>query len=205
MAVYKNIIFDLGGVLLNIDYKRTATAFAALEAHQFDQFYSQTTANRLFEDLETGNISEEDFYKTMQNFCRPNTSFEEIKLAWNAILLDFRIESMAYLKKLQPHYNLYLLSNTNHIHHQAFEKLLQQQIGDISLTEYFNAAYFSHEIKRRKPYESTYRFILEKLNIKGSETLFIDDSPINIPGAQAAGIHTHLLLPSESIENLGLL
>jgi glucose-1-phosphatase len=205
MEGIKNIILDLGGVLLDIDYLKTARAFKALGASDFEIFYSQTNANELFEKLETGKINEDDFYMAMQKHCKEGTTFEQIQEAWNAILLDFRKESMSFLKILKTRYNLYLLSNTNQIHHQAFEKILQKQIGQNSLSDFFITAYFSHEIQKRKPYVDTYQFVLDSLGLVATETLFIDDSPINIAPAQALGIKTHLLLPEERIEHLGLL
>lgn len=205
MQPIKNIIFDLGGVLLDIDYHKTADAFIQLGAKNFKEFYSQTTANPLFEQLETGHISDEEFYVAMQAHCNPGTTFAQIQTAWNAILLDFRKESIAYLQQLKPKYNLYLLSNTNHIHHQAFQLKLQQQVGQHSLNNFFITAYYSHEIKKRKPYQATYQYVMDSLQINPAQTLFIDDSIINIGPAAAIGIQTHLLLPTQKIEQLGLL
>ena len=205
MQHIKNIIFDLGGVLLDIDYHKTAQAFIQLGATNFEQFYSQTTANTLFENLETGHITDDAFYAAMQAHCRQGTSYQQIQTAWNAILLDFRKESIAYLQLLKTRYNLYLLSNTNYIHHQAFQLKLQQQLGFQSVNDFFITAYYSHEIKRRKPYQATYQFVIDSLQIKPDQTLFIDDSLINIAPAAAIGIQTHLLLPTQKIEQLGLL
>ena len=89
MAAIKNIIFDLGGVLLDIDYHKTAKAFTDLGVQQFGSLYSQANANDLFEALETGTISEDDFYKTLQNYCHPSTTRHQMQSAWNAILLNF--------------------------------------------------------------------------------------------------------------------
>jgi putative hydrolase of the HAD superfamily len=205
MQPIKNIIFDLGGVLLDIDYNKTAQAFIQLGASNFNQFYSQTTANQLFENVETGLISDDDFYAAMQAHCNPGTTFAQIQTAWNAILLDFRKESMAYLQQLKPQYNLYLLSNTNHIHHQAFQLKIQQQLGYNSVDDFFITAFYSHQIKKRKPYKSTYQYVIDRLQIAPTQTLFIDDSIINIGPAAAIGIQTHLLLPTQKIEQLGLL
>src|SRR6187431_1817335 len=101
MKEIKNIIFDLGGVLLNIDYHKTSRAFKMLGANQFDELYSQANANHLFEALETGEISEEDFYKSVNGYCSPGTTTQQIQSAWNAILLDFRKESLVALDTLK--------------------------------------------------------------------------------------------------------
>ena len=204
MAAIKNIIFDLGGVLLNIDYHKTADAFKALGAKDFDSFYSQTGANELFELLETGNISEADFYKTMKPYCQPGTTNEQMQSAWNAILLDFRMESLHFLSEKKEQYNLYLLSNTNSIHHTAFHQAFTKMNNHSNFDDYFIKSYYSHTMHRRKPYVSTYEFVLQDAGIAAQETLFIDDSIVNIEGAKQTAMQLHLLLPGETIEGLGL-
>lgn len=204
MAQIKNIIFDLGGVLLNIDYNKTSEAFAQLGVLQFDELYSLSGANDLFQALETGAISDSDFYQKAHAYCHPITTMDKIQVAWNAMLLDFRMESIHTLTDLKKRYDLYLLSNTNSIHLEAFNRLFKQITGKESIDGYFKKAYYSHEIKMRKPNVSTYRFVLDDAGINPSETLFIDDSVNNINGAREAGILTHLLLPAEKIEDLHL-
>jgi putative hydrolase of the HAD superfamily len=205
MSGIKNVIFDLGGVLLNIDYHITANAFKALGAADFDSFYSQASANELFELLETGNITDADFYDAMQSHCHPGTTHQQIQTAWNAILLDFRPQSLQFLSALKSRYNIYLLSNTNAIHHQAFHQTFTHEIGLANFDDYFVKSYYSHQILQRKPYSATYNFVLQDAGIVASETLFIDDSIVNIDGARQTGLHTHLLLPNERIEQLDLL
>ena len=204
MSAIKNIIFDLGGVLLNVDYHKTADAFKALGAVQFDDLYSQANANHLFESLETGSISEDAFYEAIYQYCNPGTTRNQMQLAWNAILLDFRKDSLTVLDNLKDKYNLYLLSNTNSIHLTSFNHSLLEETGNASLDRYFVKSYYSHLIQIRKPYVETYQWVLKDAKIIASETLFIDDSVNNIKGAMEAGIQTHLLLPSEKIGDLNL-
>lgn len=204
MKNIKNVIFDLGGVLLNIDYHKTADAFKMLGVHQFDEFYSQANANHLFEALETGEISEENFYQAIQPHCSPGTTISQMQSAWNAMLLDFRMDSLAVLENLKEKYNLYLLSNTNSIHLHAFNQKFRELTHKTSLDEYFIRSYYSHVIQLRKPYASTYQWVLNDGNMIAAETLFIDDSANNIAGAKEVGISTHLLLPSEKIGDLKL-
>ena len=204
MAIIKNIIFDLGGVLLDIDYYRTSNAFKELGVKNFGDFYSQAAADELFEALETGNVSEEKFYSTMQEYCLPGTSYNQVQVAWNAMLISFRKESVAFLLPLKEKYNLYLLSNTNSIHLPEFNEIYNKEIGGPLFDNYFIKSYYSHLLHRRKPYGSTYQFVLEDAGIKPEETLFIDDSYKNIDGAKEVSIQTHLLRPEEKIEALGL-
>jgi HAD superfamily hydrolase (TIGR01509 family) len=201
----KNIIFDLGNVLLDIDYSRTIVAFERLGFENFRNAYDPEKMAPLFEDIETGKISEEELYHTVKSLSTTPISNEQIKHAWNALLLDFRVESLEYLKKLSPRYNTYLLSNTNSIHLTAFNEILAREGQDRTLSEYFTKAYYSNVIGFRKPYPECYRFVLEDAGINAAETLFIDDLPVNIRGAKAVGLQTHLLLPNERIEQLALL
>ena len=204
MQQIKNIIFDLGGVLLNIDYNKTSAAFQQLGFENFNELYSQFKANELFENLETGKISDELFYRELQKYAAQKVDQKDIYIAWNAMLLDFRIESLDFLASIKNKYRLFLLSNTNIIHLTAFKEILQKETGKPSLDEYFIKSYYSHEIKLRKPYKDIYEFILKDGNMKAAETLFIDDSINNIEAAKELGIKTHLLLPEERIEKLGL-
>ncbi len=204
MATIKNIIFDLGGVLLNIDFNKASAAFKELGVENFDELYSKNAATELFEKLETGSISSNDFYAALQLHCYPGTGFQQIEAAWNAILIGFRKESVLHLPSLEEKYNLYLLSNTNIIHHAEFSRLFKKEIPGKPLEEYFIKAWYSHHIHFRKPHIEAYRFVLEQEKINPAETLFIDDSTANIEGAKQAGLQTCWLQASERIEKLGL-
>jgi FMN phosphatase YigB (HAD superfamily) len=202
MAKIKNLLFDLGGVLLNIDYNKTADAFKKLGVVKFDELYSQADANDLFEALETGKIKEEDFYITLQQYCHPGTSKEQIETAWNSMLGSFRIESLNWLNVIKSKYNIFLLSNTNSIHLTAFNKIFKEEVNQSSMDDYFIKTWYSHNIQKRKPYPSTYQFVLNEAGLKAAETLFIDDSVKNIEGAKEAGLQVHHLLPGDKIEEM---
>jgi HAD superfamily hydrolase (TIGR01509 family) len=200
----KSIIFDLGGVLINLDYNRTSIAFKDLGIENFDDLFSQFKSDELFSKLETGKVSQEDFYKVMSVVCRRGTTQDQIRDAWDAMLLDFRVKSLEFLVSLAQKYPLYLLSNTNSIHYAAFNKTLFRQTGKTTLDNFFTKSYYSHLIGRRKPVPETYEFVLADAGIKAGETLFIDDSINNIDAAAALGMKTYHLKTGERIENLGL-
>ena len=205
MSSIKNIIFDLGGVLLNIDYNKTSDAFKKLGFENFDNMYSQFTADQLFEKLETGHVTEEEFVKVLSGVALGKVPDKDIINAWNAMLLDFRKESFDFLETLTPKYNLYLLSNTNAIHMNAFHGDFVKQVGKSKLDDYFIKAWFSNKIGLRKPNKNIYEFILRDGNLKAEESLFIDDSINNIETAMEMGIQTHHLKPGQKIEELDLL
>ena len=204
MTETKNIIFDLGGVLLNIDFEKSVTAFKKLGIENFDEMFSQFKADELFEKLETGNISKPDFYTAIKKRTAGNISDTQIENAWNALIMDFRPESLGFLEKLSANYKLYLLSNTNSIHLKCFKQLFTRETGKASLDSYFIKAWYSNEVGLRKPNADIFEFVLHEENLIAQETLFIDDTLINIERAQKMGFKTHHLLPTEKIEMIKL-
>ncbi len=202
MAETKNIIFDLGGVLLDIDFQKSIDAFKTLGIENFGDMFSQFKADELFEKLETGEISEADFYSAIKQRTALAITDEEITHAWNSLILHFRTESLAFLEKLSSNYKLYLLSNTNSIHLTCFKKLFIQETGKALLDAYFTKAWYSNEIGLRKPGTEVFEFVLQQENLKAAETLFIDDTLSNIEAAKKLGFKTHHLLPGEKIELL---
>lgn len=204
MQKIKNIIFDLGGVILDVDYNLTRVAFEKLGVTNFDEMYSQANADKLFQKLETGEITDDIFYKEFNRCTGLQLSDEEIRKAWNAMLLSFRGKSLEFLEGIRPKYKTYLLSNTNYVHIAAFKETLHRQIGVKTLEEYFDEAFYSCDIGLRKPDAACYEWVLKNLNIEPGETIFIDDSLHNIEGAKKAGLQTIHLLPGVQIEDLGL-
>lgn len=202
MTHIKNLIFDLGDVLINIDFKKVAQAFQHLGIADFEEQYSQLQASSLFEHLETGLISPSEFYTSIRNQGYPHLTDRDIQNAWNSILLDFRKDSLAYLTQLQPSYRLFLLSNTNAIHLEKIKDILFNQTGIGDLDHYFEKTYYSHLIGKRKPAKATYEFVLHDAHLNAHETFFIDDSLPNIEAASELGIQTHWLRPGEKIEGL---
>ena len=204
MRSIKNIIFDLGGVLLDLDYNKTTEAFKAIGYTQFDDLFSQHNASTLFEALETGRIPEKDFLKEMALLSPFPVTDEQIITAWNAMMLDFRKDSLGLLEEFSAKYNLYLLSNTNSIHLKCFKQIFTRDTGKPLLDAYFTKTWYSHLVGLRKPHREIYEFALQEENMKAEETFFIDDSINNIEAAKELGIKTHLLLPGERVGQLGL-
>ena len=200
MSTTKNIIFDLGGVLLDIDFQKTIYAFKKLGIENFEDMFSQFKADELFEKLETGSITEVDFYSAIKKKTGVKVSDAEIDTAWNALILKFRTESLQYLETLSKSYKLYLLSNTNSIHLKYFKQLFTEQTSKPLLDEYFTKAWYSNEVGLRKPGAEIFEFVLNDENLNVAETLFIDDTLSNIETAQKMGFKTHHLLPTEKIE-----
>lgn len=204
MEGVKNIIFDLGGVLLNIDFSITEKAFKELGVTQFSNMFTQHHSNDLFVQLETGEISPEDFYEAFRRGTGTNLSDESIKKAWNALLLDFRVPTLNWLATIRSKYRIFLFSNTNQIHHDAFIESYQQLTGNGEFDTIFEKAYYSQNMGMRKPNPEPFLYILKENNLNAKETLFIDDTIKNIETAHALGLKTiHLQWP-QTLPELGL-
>lgn len=204
MHSIRNIIFDLGGIFIDINYPKTEKAFIDLQVSNFAEFYTQHHASKIFESLETGKLSPEEFYKTFREETGFNIDDVSIRNAWNALLGDFFVDRLQWLNDIKNRYNIYLFSNTNKIHYDAFMDIFRRQTGIDNFNNYFIKAYYSHECGFRKPYPESYQRILEEQNLKASETLFIDDTQKNVEGAKQAGLHAVLVLPGQSVTELGL-
>ncbi len=195
----KHIIFDLGGVLINLDYQRTANAFKEIGFENFDEIYSQLKQESLFDDFEKGSITADEFIHGIQRYA-PSVTSGQILQAWNAMLLDFPIRRLQLLQQVRLHYDIVLLSNTNEIHEAAFNKILQDAHGHPSIGLFFDRVYFSHKLGLRKPMPEIFQLVLDENGFKAEHTLFIDDSPQHIEGAKKLGIKTIYLEKGMTIE-----
>ncbi|TWW02283.1 HAD family hydrolase [Chitinophaga pinensis] len=202
MKGIKHIIFDLGGVIINLDYQLTYKAFEALGVKEFTSLYNQFSLNSLFDDLETGKVEPTVFLDEMQKHTAPGTAHQQIIDAWNAMLLDFPLRRLQILQQLRQHYGLYLLSNTNEIHMQAFNKILEESRGIPSLAAFFDKAYYSHQMGLRKPFKESFQLVLDENGLDPAETLFIDDTLPNIEGAKVVGLQTIHLLPPKTMADI---
>jgi len=196
MQKIKNIIFDLGGVFMNVDFHLTEKAFVNLGVTNFRDFFTQHHANPLFADLETGKMDEAEFYDLFRKEAKVNLTNEQIKTAWNALLGGFPLERLEWLEKIRHRYNVFLFSNTNQIHYDAFMEMYAATTGKNDFNNYFIKAYYSQYLGLRKPHAESFLAILNEQNLKAEETLFIDDTISNIEGEQAVGLQTiHLVAP----------
>jgi FMN phosphatase YigB (HAD superfamily) len=202
MSQIKNIIFDLGGVIINLDIQKTIQEFNKLSNKSFETIYTQLHQSPIFDQFDKGELSETDFLNEIKSNLDSTVSIEEIIVAWNAMLLDFPKQRLELLQKLQSNYRLFLLSNTNEIHVSEFEKSLHQTHGYQNLEPFFEKVYYSCRMNMRKPNVDIFEFVLRENNLKAEETLFIDDSPQHVEGALKTGIKAVLLNKGEEVESL---
>lgn len=200
MAI-KNIIFDLGGVILNIDYQAPARAFEALGFAGFEQIYSQQQQTDLFDRLETGKADQTDFRAWIRKNAPVPLTDAQIDQAWWSILKDFPAHRLEALKALKSEYRTFLLSNTNAHHVVRFHQILQESFGIPDLSEFFEVVHYSNELGMRKPHPETFTHVCNLHGLKADETLFIDDSLQHIVGAKAAGLNTIHLQKGEEFSD----
>jgi glucose-1-phosphatase len=204
MKIIKNIIFDLGGIFMELSYKKTEEAFEALGVANFHELFTQHKASPLFVHLETGRIDKNEFYEGFRKLVGMNLCNNQIRDAWNAMLLNFPTERLLWLKEASKKYKVYLFSNTNIIHYEAFQKIFRENTRKQNLDDYFIKAYYSHELGLRKPDEEAFIEILKKEKLCAEETLFIDDTPVNIESAKHVGMQAILLQSPNTVFDLEL-
>jgi len=200
--IYENqtidaIIFDLGGVILNIDYQLPVKAFKKLGIENFNELFSQASQTNLFNDYETGKISSEEFLLEMKKYVKEGTNEDAIISAWNSILLDLPEERLFALEKAAENHRIFLLSNTNALHIDSFNQYLLSSLQLPSLEPFFETLYLSYEVGLRKPDSRIFEFVLQDAGLNPERTLFIDDSIQHIQAASELGIITKHLVKED--------
>ncbi len=200
---YKNIIFDLGGVILNINYQLAVDAFKQIGLRDFETLFSQANQKQLFDLYEKGLISSDEFREQLKIYLPNNINNTTIDNAWNSMLLDLPIERIHLLKQVKQTHRTFLLSNTNEIHINTFNHYLQNTFEMADLSSCFEKMYLSYKVKMRKPDAEIFELVLQENKLNANETLFIDDSIQHIDAAKKLGIQTYWLdVKKESILNL---
>ena len=197
----RNIIFDLGGVLLNIDPKKTIEAFGELGMEQLVGDKGHNYDHDIFYLMEQGKVSSDEFRKGVLKLLPNPVSYQQIDDAWTAMLLDFPAIRVQLLQSLHKQYNIFLFSNTNAIHVDKFHANFRQQHG-LEVTTLFDKDFYSNEIGYRKPSAESYHEIIRRAGINPVESLFIDDSYPNIEGATLAGLKGYWLEPGQKVEEI---
>lgn len=185
----KNIVFDFGGVLLDLDIERSFIELALVL--DMDTNDLQILVDKMMPYLsryEKGEINSETFIWHVQKLTSKQVDPRELIEAWNAMLLGWNPVKLEQLEQLSSKFNLYLFSNTNELHMQWVLKDLKLNHGITDFDQrFFKKAYYSYKVGKRKPDAETYRFILDDAGILGEESMFIDDTEQNAIAAGEAG------------------
>ena len=201
--VIKNILFDLGGVFLNLAFARTHAAFRALGTERFDALWSPATQSPLFERYERGDMDDAAFRDGLRQQLHLHAATDaQLDTAWNAMLLDIPAERLRWLTQLTGRYRLFLLSNTNVIHLAHIHAHAMPPGSRPRLADYFEHAYYSCDIHHRKPEDAAFLHVLRHSNLAAAETLFVDDLPLNVQAARKLGFPSTLMTPAMQLDDV---
>ena len=199
MTPVKNIIFDLGNVLYDIDFEIMYKRFHELGIPNFEKHFTLNQSDPLFFDLEKGFIDEVTFCSRFNQLYNLSLNKDQIIEAWNSLLIGFREKSLDWLKSNQSNFSLFLYSNTNQPHQDYFLAQYTREIGG-DFNALFKKPYYSHEMGMRKPDPASFQYILDQEGLKAAETLFIDDNEPNVAAAASVGFQVLYLQPGMHIE-----
>jgi len=196
------VIFDLGGVLINLDYERTSEAFKQLGMTHFDETYSQLQQTDLFDRFEIGEISSFHFINRVLDQLPAGISGNKVVHAWNAMILDFPVERLEWLLKLKQEKRIFLLSNTNTLHMEKVRRSLESAVGHQRLEDYFETVYLSCEMGMRKPHPEIFQHVCRVESLDPATTLFIDDTLQHVEGARKTGLNAIHLEKGRAVQSV---
>jgi len=198
----KTIIFDFGGVVIDIDPQLTINEFDKLGMTDSGTFLQPDFINNVIRKFERGILTPEVFRDKVR--ARANTDFtdQQIDDAWNALLFDIPAERIEVIEEVKKNYKILLLSNSNEIHYDLYIRDLQLRFGYREFDELFDKAYFSFDLHLSKPDVEIYEFVMYQHKLNPAETLFIDDNLDNINTAKSLGWKTYHLQAPERIRDI---
>lgn len=198
----KNIVFDLGNVICDIDFKRTVDAFQQLSGNDIDINLDNYMDHPVFGAIEKGEITPAEFRDRIREMLQCDVSDEKVDAAWAAVIVNTDMERLNLLKELGKSYRLFILSNTDEIHIRRVLKVVKEDFN-INFTDLFEKCYYSHEMGMEKPGDEIYMTVMADAKIEAQETLFIDDKLDNIEAAKNLGIKTyHYVKENETLSSI---
>ena len=201
MPKIKNVIFDLGGVLLNIDSDAVARNLASIGLDPIKVFENHDVKDLLLE-FETGRVTTSEFRARMKKHIgREDLDDATFDLIWCSILLDFNPRSIETLRGIRQKYRVFLLSNTNQLHYDSFSADFLRHFG-YSFDSLFEQAFYSFRMGLAKPDCAIFEAVLTSLSLSPDETLFIDDTLANTEAASLLGLHTIHVVRNAGVSDL---
>ncbi len=185
----KNIIFDFGNVLFDLEWDSIERQFRQLMGNGFEAAMRQIQAAKVIETYETGGITTPEFVDALRFSVKPALREADVTAAWNSIFIDMPRRRFELLEQLRMRYQVFLLSNINDLHARWIDGYLlrEHHLYDFE-ARYFDAVYYSHLIRLRKPNREVFEYVLADAELVAAECVFFDDLPANVQGAQEAGI-----------------
>ena len=198
----KNIIFDLGGVVLDIDESIVYNELEKMGINVSELAHSKEFID-IMSKFDTGIYTAPTFRKkTKALLGQEKMTDQRFDAIWNAMILDIPRERIEAIEKMKKHYKIFLMSNSNVIHYDLYVRDLQLRFGYNEFDELFNKSYFSFAEHLEKPDPRFFELILDHEGLLPEETLFIDDTEANIKVAKSLGINTYLIRRDELVRNL---
>ena len=194
-----SIIFDLGGVLINLSPERTIHAFAEISGVSNEAVKRAYASDPIFIAYEKGQITDQKFRDSIRSIFSSHVDDTEIDRCWNAMLVDFPVATLTMLKTLKNHFNTCVLSNTNTIHLKYVNDVML--LGK-PLDDWFHKGYYSHLMGMRKPELEIYTHVLQDNSLIPERTIFLDDNEDNVKAAQSLGIKTIHITHHTEVINL---
>ncbi|MCF8226698.1 MAG: HAD family phosphatase [Bacteroidales bacterium] len=199
---FKNILFDLGGVILDLNVNGTLESFLKLGFPKELLSYPENFYTDIFYNYETGKVSTSGFRDSIRDQFNIQFSDDEFDDAWCTMLARVPERRTRLLKSLSADYDLYILSNTSELHINKFSNMFLDA-GGFPLSEIFSGCYYSHETGNHKPDEQAFIHVLKDAGIKAEETLFLDDNIQNIKSAKGLGFNVIHITENLKMENVG--
>ncbi len=199
METIKNIIFDFGGVIVNLNKQAAIDAFNEI-GFKAEEYIGEYVQTGIFSGLELGTMTEEDFDRFVCRQAGHEVGADTIRNAWNRMLTDIPLRRMKAIKRLRERYHIYMLSNTNRIHWDySCRHLFPQE--EWRPEDCFERIFLSFEMHLMKPDPEVFRHVLDATRVQPEETLFVDDSATNCTVAQDAGLRVfHSRRPDDWLE-----
>jgi len=200
----KNLIFDLGDVIIPIDLTAPLRNFAMLANLPEEDVKAIWKEHDIWNRYETGLIDDESFRAHVRNVLHDRTDAPEswadevIDTAWNSVLLDLPVKRVERVRELGSRYRLFLLSNTNPVHIRQVNRMLTE-LHQPTLEELFERVFYSYDVKMMKPSPDIYQHVLTEAGLVAGETAFFDDNAANIRAAAALGIQAVHVQPPKTI------
>jgi len=195
------LIFDFGGVLINLDLQQCIENFRLLGLENFEQHLNLFGQKDFFLQFEKGEIGVIEFRNEIRKLSKNKLTDEQIDKAWCSFLQDIPLEKLELLLELKKKFRLVLLSNTNPLHIQVSAA---QEFGKVgkNISDFFDYCYFSYEMKMVKPNPEIFDYLLDNEHLQAHECLFLDDGPKNIEQAANMGFQTYLVKANENLSFL---
>lgn len=191
MEKIRNVVFDLGGVLIDLDRDCAVRRFEEIGVADAERLIDAYEQKGIFLEVENGTIGTEEFCRKLSEHTGKELSFEDIKSAWMGFIVDVPQYKLDYLLELRKQYNVYLLSNTNPIIQEKWARTSQFTPAGRSIDKYFDKMYTSYEVGVTKPDPAIFEFMIKDCGLIPAETLFVDDAKSNIDVARTMGFSTY--------------